>query len=105
MRGHGVRFLPAYGRQAFKHEGKFKFWGGAHIEAAGGGPGLVDSLTRAVVKKGMELRSRTRASELSVEKGRAVGVVAVRDGIVQALRARAVVLASGGFESNSEWRT
>ena len=105
MRGHGVRFLPAYGRQAFKHEGKFKFWGGAHIEAAGGGPGLVESLTRAVVKKGMEIRYRTRARELIVEKGRAVGVVAVKDGIVQALRGRAVVLASGGFESNSEWRT
>src|ERR1700683_556357 len=28
MRGKGVRFIPIYGRQAFKIDGKFKFWGG-----------------------------------------------------------------------------
>ena len=47
MRGHGVRFLPMYGRQAFKVDGRFRFWGGLTVEAAGGGPGLVDSLHKA----------------------------------------------------------
>ena len=28
MRDKGVRFIPIYGRQAFKIDGKFKFWGG-----------------------------------------------------------------------------
>ena len=38
------RALPAvYGRQAFKVGGRFKFWGGLTVEAAGGGPGLVES--------------------------------------------------------------
>lgn len=105
MRGHGVRFLPAYGRQAFKHEGKFKFWGGAHIEASGGGPGLVESLTKEVNKKGLEIRYRTRGARLIVEGGKVTGVVAVKDGKEIELRARCVVLASGGFEANSEWRT
>ena len=105
MRGHGVRFLPAYGRQAFKHEGKFKFWGGAHIESAGGGPGLVESLTKEVNKKGLEIRYRTRGRSLIVENGKVTGVVAVKDGKAFDLRARCVVIASGGFEANSEWRT
>jgi len=105
MRGHGVRFLPAYGRQAFKHEGKFKFWGGAHIESAGGGPGLVESLTKEVNKKGLEIRYRTRGKSLIVENGQVCGVVAVKDGKAFDLRARCVVIASGGFEANSEWRT
>ena len=39
MCSQGVRFLPAYGRQAFKVDGKFKFWGGLTVEAYGGGPG------------------------------------------------------------------
>ena len=45
MRGKGVRFAPIYGRQAFKVDGKFKFWGGLTVEAWGGGPGLVEALT------------------------------------------------------------
>ena len=37
MRGKGVRFVPIYGRQAFKVEGRFKFWGGLTVESVGGG--------------------------------------------------------------------
>jgi tricarballylate dehydrogenase len=44
MSSKGVRFLPIYGRQAFKVDGRFKFWGGLTVETNGGGPGLVDSL-------------------------------------------------------------
>ena len=105
MQGHGVRFLPAYGRQAFKVDGRYRFWGGAHVEAAGGGPGLVEALSRAVARRGMEIRYKSRARALMVEDGRVVGVTAVGAGRTQALRAKSVVLACGGFESNSEWRT
>ena len=34
MREKGIRFVPIYGRQAFKIEGRFKFWGGLTIESA-----------------------------------------------------------------------
>ncbi|MEE8042788.1 MAG: FAD-dependent oxidoreductase, partial [Pseudomonadales bacterium] len=47
MQRKGVRFLPLYHKQAFKIDGKFRFWGGLTIQAWGGGPGLVDSLTEA----------------------------------------------------------
>src|SRR5271167_3473073 len=50
MREKGLRFIPIYGRQAFKVDGKFKFWGGLTVEAVGGGPGLVAMLTDAAQK-------------------------------------------------------
>ena len=31
MRSKGVRFQPSYGRQAFKVNGKYKFWGGLAV--------------------------------------------------------------------------
>ena len=40
MRGKGVRFAPIYGRQAFKVDGKFKFWGGLTVESGAAAPGL-----------------------------------------------------------------
>ena len=42
LMGRGVKFLPNYGRQAYNHEGKFKFFGGIVIYANGGGAGLVE---------------------------------------------------------------
>src|SRR5712692_8971224 len=56
MRDKGVRFIPIYGRQAFKIEGKFKFWGGLTVEAVGGGPGLIKMLNDAATKRGIEIR-------------------------------------------------
>src|ERR671931_2334456 len=55
MREKGVRFIPIYGRQAFKIEGKFKFWGGLTVEAVGGGPRLIKMLTHAPPKRGIEI--------------------------------------------------
>src|SRR6266850_7772855 len=56
MRERGVRFTAAWGRQAFKIEGRFKFWGGLTVEAVGGGPGLVDSLTASAVSPPQNLK-------------------------------------------------
>src|SRR4030095_15036649 len=64
MREKGVRFIPIYGRQAFKIDGKFKFWGGLTGEAVGGGPGLVNMLTESAKKRGIDIRYRTRALSL-----------------------------------------
>ncbi len=55
MRAKGVRFTAAWGRQAFNIGGRFKFWGGLTLEAVGGGPGLVDSLTAIARKNGIEI--------------------------------------------------
>ena len=105
MRNHKVRFLPAYGRQAFKVDGKFKFWGGAHIESSGGGPGLVDSLTAALKEAEIDLRYSSPATSLIYEDGEVRGVVVKQKGKLTPVRAKSVILACGGFEANSEWRT
>ncbi len=68
MRQKGVRLIPIYGRQAFKIDGKFKFWGGLTVESVGGGPGLVNQLTAAAKKRGIEIRYSTRGMDLLVRR-------------------------------------
>ena len=105
MRDKGIRFMPIYGRQAFKVEGRFKFWGGLTLEAWGGGPGLVDAHTKIARAAGVEIRYDTRALSL-ITDGHAVTGVRVRHrGEVFDLKARSVVLASGGFQASTEMRT
>ncbi|MCZ6888236.1 MAG: FAD-dependent tricarballylate dehydrogenase TcuA [Gammaproteobacteria bacterium] len=101
MFGHGVRFLPLYGRQSFEVDGQVRFWGGLTVEAWGGGPGLVDSLTAIATKAGIDVRYGMRGQALVLEGERVCGVRVGADTIA----ADAVVLACGGFESNTEWRT
>ena len=74
MRDKGVRFIPIYGRQAFKIDGKFKFWGGLTVESVGGGPGLVNMLTEAAKKRGIEVRYQARALDLIYNGARVEGV-------------------------------
>jgi tricarballylate dehydrogenase len=105
MRTRGVRFAPIYGRQAFKVEGRFKFWGGLTVEASGGGPGLVDSLYTIALHNGVDVAYQSRALELIEDDNGVRGVIARTQGRTQSFDAKAVVLASGGFEANAEWRT
>lgn len=105
MRDKGVKFLPIYGRQAFKSNGRFKFWGGLTLEAWGGGPGLVDALTKAALVAGIEIRYSTSATALLTEDARVIGVRARHNGVAEEISSDAVVLACGGFQANSEWRT
>src|SRR3984885_10082687 len=95
MREKGVRFVPIYGRQAFKIDGKFKFWGGLTLETIGGGPGLVDMLTASGKKNGIEIRYSTRATDLVYDGSRVSGVRFKHGEETGELKARAVVLASG----------
>ena len=105
MRSKGVRFVPMYGRQAFKVDGRFTFWGGLAVEAWGGGPGLVEMLFAAVDKHKIDVQYETSAVSLLHDDDGVNGVRARRKGRTLEVRARAVVLASGGFEANAEWRT
>src|SRR6266704_6256822 len=105
MRDKGVRLIPIYGRQAFKIEGKFKFWGGLTVESVGGGPGLVNMLTESAKRRGIDIRYRTRALDLLSDGDRVNGVRIRHDGQVSEIHGKAVVLACGGFQANPEWRT
>jgi tricarballylate dehydrogenase len=105
MRDKGIRFIPIYGRQAFKIDGKFKFWGGLTVEAVGGGPGLINMLTDSAKKRGIEILYATRAVDLLYNGTRIEGVRVRHDETLRDIRAKAVVLAAGGFQANPEWRT
>jgi tricarballylate dehydrogenase len=105
MRAKGVRFTAAWGRQAFNIGGRFKFWGGLTVEAVGGGPGLVDSLTQIARKNGIEIWYGARAVSLVTDDAGVHGVAAKKDGKTWELKSKAVVLAAGGFQANTEWRT
>ena len=105
MRDQGVRFLPNFGRQAYKVDGRFTFWGGATIAVAEGGPGLVDVLYRTAERRGVEIRYGAWARELVRDDDGVHGVIAKIDGATRAFRAGSVVLACGGFEANAEMRT
>jgi tricarballylate dehydrogenase len=105
MRSKGVRFIPIYGRQAFKIGGKFKFWGGLTIDAVGGGPGLVNMLTEAATRRGVKVMYETRALDLLFDGIDVKGVRVRQAGAIRELPAKAVILACGGFEANPEMRT
>jgi len=104
MRAQGVRFVPIYGRQAFKVGGRYKFWGGMTIEVVGGGPGIIDFLTRAAEREGAEIRYGARAIGLAMKAGAVRGVHVREDKTETLIECDAVVLASGGFQANAEWR-
>ena len=100
LHGKGVRFLPLYGRQSFKTDGRTRFWGGLTVEAWGGGPGLVDSLTSIASNSGVEIRYGARALGLRRRSGTGFDVQLADETVA----ADAVVLACGGFEANPAWR-
>ncbi len=105
MRKKGVRFTAAWGRQAFNIGGRFKFWGGLTVEAVGGGPGLVESLTSIARKQGIEVWYEARAKELLSDDSGVIGIVVKHQGKTKSLHAKSVILACGGFQSDPEWRT
>lgn len=105
MRKHKIRFIPMFGRQSFKIDGKHHFYGGVNIEAVGGGWGLVDQLMSAADREGVEIKYDTALVDLlQNQQGKCVGVRAKGpDGFVE-FHSKTVVLACGGFQANPEMR-
>lgn len=105
LRGKGVRFEAAFGRQASKVDGRMKFWGGLPCIVWGGGQGLIDALHARAAKDGIRTLYQTPAVGLLRDGARIAGVQVRHQGEPCEIRARAVVLACGGFEANTEMRT
>lgn len=105
LRDKGVRWTLAFGRQAFRIKEKFRFWGGLVVEAVGGGPGLVGALFERAAKDGVEIRYGSKATRLlTAQDGRIIGVEIRGPQGSYEIGVSSVVLASGGFEANAEWR-
>ncbi|NKC16116.1 MAG: FAD-dependent tricarballylate dehydrogenase TcuA [Gammaproteobacteria bacterium] len=105
MCSKGIRFMPMYGRQAFKVDGKMKFWGGLALEFWGGGPGIWEMQSKIVKNLSIPLLFEHRAVALLYDDEKVFGLKVKHAGKVFDMKAKSVVLASGGFEANSDWRT
>lgn len=101
MTTKGVRFMPIYGRQAFKVDGKYKFWGGLTIEVSGGGLGLVEALITRAANEKIDLIYGARAQSLA----RSSDGWEVRCANGQAYSGNSIIIATGGFHANLRWRT
>jgi tricarballylate dehydrogenase len=97
----GLRFQLMYERQARERpDGTFVFWGGSHLCNVDGGPGLMSVHERVASRLGVEVRYSSPVTGLMTDGGSVVGV-RVGD---QELPAESVVIASGGFQANAQWR-
>src|SRR5438477_4143768 len=104
MRGKGVRFQLGLGRQAFRVDGKFTFWGGLACHIWGGGKELIKALGGRGAREGIAILYDTPAVALLQGDNGVAGVRVRREGRLVDLRAKAVVLDCGGFEANAEMR-
>ncbi len=100
----GVRLIPGLGRQAYKVDGKFKFWGGLALHISGGGPEMLKALYAKAESHGVRIFYETQAQELLHDDDGVRGVRVRQKGKTRDVGAKAVVLACGSFESNPEMR-
>lgn len=91
MRSHGVHFQPSLAGALHTARTNAFFMGG--------GKALVNAYYRSAEKLGVQVRYESPVDRIETEDGRFVA--AHCNG--QRIRARACVLAAGGFESNREW--
>lgn len=95
MMQHGVRFQPS-------------LLGTLHLSRTnafflGGGKALVNAYYRTAEKLGIEVAYDAEARQLDLRDGRCTSATVVRNGVAHEIRAKAVVAAAGGFESNIPW--
>ncbi len=100
----GVKLHPGLGRQAYKVDGKFKFWGGLALHINGGGAELLRALYGTAEQRGIPIAYATPVVDLVRSGNRITGVRARSAGRDIEIEAAAVVLACGGFESNPRMR-
>jgi tricarballylate dehydrogenase len=95
MRRAGVRFQSAL--RGTLHLGR------TNAFFLGGGKALLNSYYAAAARLGIDVLYGAEVVDLDVDDGTFRAARVAVDGYVATLRAKAVVLASGGFESNLDW--
>src|SRR5712691_11882455 len=94
LQSHGVEFtIPVYYLSA----------GPARIQPVGGGSAIVEKLVGAAQVAGVKVLYETAVTALVMAEGHRVCAVETRSshGVTTALKADAVILASGGFQGNA----
>lgn len=101
----GIKMEPAEMLGAIKYGGKIKYLSGAVIRSQGEGVGLSRMWFAIAKARQIEVRYQAHTVRLLQDSsGRVNGVLVQGPGGLKEVRARAVVLGCGGFESNPEWR-
>jgi len=103
LAAHGIRWRLMYERQAYFRDGRWMFFGGLPLGAAGGGKGLIAQHTSGALTAGTEIRYRARLTGLvrGQDPRRVAGVrYADGRGTEHQVSAGAVILAAGGFEAD-----
>lgn len=95
MKRHGVRFQAPLG-------------GTLHLARTnafflGGGKALMNAYYAVAEALGVDISYDTEVVDLELDDGRFEAATVLRHGVEHRVRARAVVAASGGFESNLAW--
>jgi tricarballylate dehydrogenase len=95
MRSHGVRFQPSLG-------------GTLHLDRTnafflGGGKALMNAHYAAAEQRGIRVLYNAEVTALKICGSRFEGGTVLCDGHPAEFRGKALVVASGGFESNLEW--
>ena len=95
LRHHGVHFQPALsGTLNLARTNAFFL---------GGGKALVNALYLTAERLGVEIYYGTEAQTLDITNGRFQSASAECDDVVSEIKAKALVVASGGFQANTEW--
>ncbi len=101
MNAKGIRWKLMYERQSFTVDGTSRFFGNLPLGTVGEGKGLIAQHTAAALASGIEIRYDTPVVGLLRDARGAVAGVVVDSPVGRAeIAARAVVLASGGFEAD-----
>ncbi|MCR4434749.1 MAG: flavocytochrome c [Clostridiales bacterium] len=74
-----------------------------HLVKEGAGTAIIKALEKQAKAKGVKILTSTKATKLLVESGKITGVTAqTSDGKEASFKAKAVILATGGFDRNPE---
>jgi tricarballylate dehydrogenase len=69
----------------------------------GGGKAMVNAYYRTARQLGVEIAYESEVRELKIRQGEFLSAVVAGNGVSREVRAKAVVIASGGFEANIPW--
>ncbi|MBM1817391.1 FAD-dependent tricarballylate dehydrogenase TcuA [Pseudosulfitobacter pseudonitzschiae] len=95
MEEHGVRFQPSLsGTLSLARTNAFFL---------GGGKGLVNAYYRTAERLGVEVVYEAQVTHLELDEDRITSVDYIRDGQTHRVTAKSVVVASGGFQADTDW--
>lgn len=102
----GIRFQLSFNRQAYKLNGRHKFWGGLTLKTENGGKGLIEDHRSAAQRFGVDVHYSTALLGLLVEPGtgRVRAARLLHQGHEHTITTGAIILAGGGFESSPRMR-